>query len=287
MKKYILNSFLIILLTLTTTVSFAQEEEEKKKDKPVREPFAAATLIETQTTVVSNKSQLEYIIQHRMGSIDNGLEDLYGIYGASNIRMALKYGITDKLTVGVGTEKNNKLTDINGKYLVLEQTRKNTIPVSVAIHANMSVDSRDEEVFGANYKFTDRFSYFAQAIVGRKFTHNFSMQLAPSFSHFNAVEEEFQNDQIGVMAGGRYKFTETMAVIAEYHHPFNINPVRDYQNDIQPGLAFGLEVATITHAFQIFASNYQDIMAQKNYVMNTRKFDSEGICIGFNINVRF
>lgn len=289
MKKYFLNSFLILLLALTSTISFAQEEEqqEEKKDKPVREPFAAATIIENQTTIMTAEKRLELMIQHRMGSIDNGLEDLYGIYGASNIRMALKYGITEKITVGVGTEKNNKLTDINGKYLVLRQTRKNKIPVSVAVYANVSIDSRDEEFFGANYEFTDRLSYFAQAIIGRKFTDRLSFQVAPSFSHFNSVDRDYHNDKIGVMAGGRFKFTETMAVIGEYHHPFSIISQQDYQEDIEAGAAFGLEIATITHAFQVFVSNYNEIVAQKNYVMNTRKLDSEGICIGFNVNVRF
>jgi len=288
MKKYVLKSLLILLLALINTVSFAQEEqEEKKQDKPVREPFAAATIIENQTTIMTAENRLELMIQHRMGSIDNGLEDLYGIYGASNIRMGLKYGITEKITVGIGTEKNNKLTDLNAKYLVLRQTRKNAIPVSVAVYGNISYDSRDEEVFGTDYEFMDRISYFGQVIVGRKFTDKLSMQLAPSFSHFNSVDREYQNDKIGLMAGGRFKFTETMAVIGEYHHPFSINETHDYQEDIQSGIAFGLEVATITHAFQVFVSNYNEIVAQKNYVMNTRKFDSEGICIGFNVNVRF
>jgi hypothetical protein len=288
MKKHILNSFLVLLLVLTSIVSFAQEEEEeKKKDKPVREPFSAATLIESQTTVTSRAKGLELIIHHRLGSIDNGISDLFGIYAASNIRLGLQYGVTEKLTVGIGTEKDNKLSDINGKYLILEQTRKGTIPVSVALHGNVSIDSRDEEVFGNDYEFIDRFSYFATAIVGRKFTDAFSLQFAPSYSHFNAVDTTYQNDKIGLMVGGRYKFTGTMAAMVEYHHPLAINPVRDYQAEIQPGIAFGLEIATITHAFQVFVSNYRGIMAQKNYVMNTRKFDSEGIVVGFNINVKF
>ncbi|MFC2151592.1 DUF5777 family beta-barrel protein [Bacteroidota bacterium] len=288
MRNYIQKAFILLLIALTCNFAFAQEEtEEKKKDKPVREPFAASTLIESQTTVGSAAKKLELIIHHRMGSVENGLSDIFGIYGASNIRMGLQYGITDKLTIGIGTEKNNKFNDLNAKYAVLEQTRTGSMPVSLSIHANITVDAKDEELFGTDYEFMDRFLYFAQAIVGRKFTDALSMQLAPSYSHFNSVDRKYQHDKVGVMLGGRYKFTETMSAIFEYHQPFDINPVHDYQEDIQPGAALGIEIATITHAFQVFASNYQDIMAQKNYGMNTRKFDGEGILIGFNITVKF
>jgi len=56
---------------------------------------------------------------------------------------------------------------------------------------------------------------------------------------------------------------------------------------IEPGAAIGFEIATATHAFQLFAGNYQHLVAQKNYVMNTNKFDTDGVVIGFNVNVRF
>lgn len=287
MKKYITKVFLTLLIALSCNLTFAQEETEQKADKPVRNPFEASTLIESQTIVGSSAKQLELIIQHRFGAMDNGFSDLFGIYAASNIRMGLQYGITDKLTVGIGTEKNNKFQDLNGKYLILEQTRSGSMPLSLSVHANVTLDARDEELFGATYEFIDRFSYFAQVIAARKFTDELSIQLSPSYSHFNSVDRKYHHDKIGLMFGGRYKFTSKMAAMFEYHQPFNINPYHDYQEKTQPGAAIGLEIGTSTHAFQIFASNYQGIMAQKNYVMNTNKFDSEGILIGFNITVRF
>ena len=287
MKKNIIKAFLIVLVAVFTNVAFAQEETEEKEAKPVRDPFNSSLLIDNQTVVTPYAKQLEFLIYHRMGSIDNGLTDLFGIYGVSNIKLALQYGITEKLMIGIGTEKNNKLNDLYAKYLIIEQTRTGSIPVSVSAFGNIAVDARDEEAFGANYEFTDRLSYFAQVIVSRKFSNDFSLLFAPSYSHFNSVKEEFQHDRIGTMLGGRYKFAELMGVIFEYHHPFNINPVRDYQNEINPGASLGLEIGTITHSFQIFASNYQDILPQKNYVFNTSEFDSESIIIGFNVNVKF
>lgn len=291
MKRYITRALFVLLTALSSTFGFAQEEEpaqqEEVIEKPVKNIFESTLLIESQTTTVCNAKQLELIIHHRMGNVSNGITDLFGIYAASNIRLGLQYGVTDKITIGIGTEKNNKFTDINGKYLALQQTKSGSMPVSVAVYANATIDTRDEEMLGANYEFLDRFSYFGQVIVSRKFTDDLSLQLSPSYSHFNAVDRKFQHDKIGLMFGGRYKFTETMAAIFEYHQPFSINTVHDYQEEIQPGGALGIEIGTSTHAFQVFATNYQDIMAQKNYGMNINKFDSKGILIGFNITVRF
>ena len=287
MKKYTFKFFITLLIAATSTIAFAQEETEKKVEKPVYMPWEASTLIESQTIIGSTAKSLELIIHHRFGGMDNGFTDLFGIYAASNIRMGLQYGITDKLTIGIGTEKANKLQDLNGKYAILQQTRSGSMPVSLSVHANVTVDTREDQFFGGNYEFTDRLSYFTQIIVSRKFTEALSVQLAPSYSHFNAVDSVYQNNKAGAMIGGRYKFTGTMSAMFEYHQPININSVRDYSYDIQPGIAFGLEISTPTHAFQVFATNYQGIMAQKNYVMNTNKFDSEGILLGFNIIVRF
>ncbi len=287
MKTYIIRIIPIILIISTFNFGFAQEETEKKEDKPVRNPFHASTLIESQTIIGSSAKELEMIIHHRFGSIDNGFSDLFGIYAASNIRLGLQYGITDKLTVGIGTEKNNKFNDLNAKYSIFQQTRTGSMPLALSVHVNFTIDSRDEELFGTDYEFIDRISYHAQIIVARKFTNSLSLQLAPSYSHFNAVDTMYHHDKIGLMFGGRFKFASKMGVIFEYHHPFRINPQHDYQEEIQPGAALGLEIGTTTHAFQIFATNYQHILAQKNYVMNTNKFDSEGILLGFNITVSF
>ncbi len=287
MKTYIIKLLLILLIISTCNFSFAQDETEKKEDKPVRNPFHATTLIESQTIIGSSAKELEMIIHHRFGSVENGFSDLFGIYAASNIRLGLQYGITDKLTVGIGTEKNNKFNDLNAKYAIFRQTRSGSMPLSLSVHVNFTIDSRDEELFGTNYEFIDRFSYHTQIIVARKFTNSLSLQLSPSYSHFNAVDTMYHHDKIGLMFGGRFKFATKMGVIFEYHHPFRINPQHDYQEEIQPGAALGLEIGTTTHAFQIFATNYQHILAQKNYVMNTNKFDGEGILLGFNITVSF
>ena len=50
-----------------------------------------------------------------------------------------------------------------------------------------------------------------------------------------------------------------------------------------PGISVGLEFATSAHAFQLFATNYNGLVSQKNIMFNGNDFLNGDILIGFNI----
>lgn len=287
MKKlyFLFSIFLAVLLVLPFSLK-AQDEPDKR---PVNESFSGSLLGDQQTIMTPYKGGLELIIHHRFGKINNGLEDFWGVYSASNIRLGLNYGITEKLMVGIGSEKNNKLNELMLKYAIFQQTRSGSMPVSLSYFVNMAVDARNEDAFGVNYSFTNRLSYFHQLIVARKFNDRLSVQVAPSYAHFNAVDSIWQNDYIGINAGARFIAFGNFAIIAEYDHAFSINAARDYQESPKPNLLFGFEVGTPTHSFQMFVSNYDKITPQKNLANNLNSFadGKDGILVGMNVIVRF
>jgi len=281
---------IILLITGLFFLFFASNllaQEEEVDTRPVRNPWNCTMLVDHQTVVSPSKGALEFIIHHRMGAINNGTTDLFGIYAASNIRLALQYGITDKLMVGFGTEKDNKMQEFFWKYAILQQTRSGNIPVSLSYYGNAVIDARDEVVFGQDYGFTDRMSYFTQLIVSRKWNKDFSTQIAAGYAHVNAVDSVWQNNAMAFSIGAKYDLFGAMSAIAEYDYSVSTKSRKHYQNDIEPNLALGFEIATSTHAFQLFVSNYKNIIAQKNHLYNMRALDSEGIGVGFNITVRF
>ncbi|MCF8236332.1 MAG: DUF5777 family beta-barrel protein [Bacteroidales bacterium] len=280
MKKFIL----FILITLMSTGAILAQEE-KKEDKPVRAPFESGILIDSRTVFNPVKKTLEFNIQHRFAQIED-FNNLYGIYGASNIRLALNYSVMDKLMIGFGTTKDQKLQDFQLKYVILEQTRENTIPVGLAFYGNMAIDGRNEDVFGLNYEFTNRFSYFAQLIISRKISYALSLQLAPSFSHVNAVLPGYEHDKIGISFNGRLRVSPQSSIIFNYDQPLEIEAI--YENK-EPALkpkanvALGWEISTSTHAFQIFISSARALVPQYNMMYNTNDFFDGGIFFGFNI----
>ena len=286
MKKYIIG-----LTALFVCISFANAQDaapEKKKDKPVRSPFESGILIDNQTSVIPTAKTLEMLIQHRFATMENGLSDFWGIYGlGTNIRMGFNYSILDNLMVGVGLTKKNMYTDLQVKWNVLQQTRNNTIPVAVTIYGNMAIDGRNDKVFGVDYKFTNRFSYFSQVIVGRKFCDWFTFQATGSFTHYNSVDSTMNHDVVGVGFNGRVKFSPQSAFIFQYDIPLKIQSISE-QRDFEvakPNFGIGYEVSTSTHAFQVFISTADGILQQDNYMYNTNDVANgfSDLMIGFTI----
>ncbi len=281
----------------------AQDEEtpkpKKKKDRPVTEMFGSGILIDEQTSVIAEKKTLEMMIQHRFGLIkDNGAKDLWGVYAPSaNTRMGLNYSITNNLMVGYGITRKNMYSDFQVKYNVLNQTRKNTIPLSVTLYGNMAIDGRNESVFTTStadsaYKFSNRLSYFAQVLVSRKFNDWFSFGINGSFTHYNSVKADTANikgmnhDVIGIGFMGRFKFSPQSSIVFHYSIPLELKNMSEntvVTNIPKSNFGIGYRVATATHSFEVFITASNGIIAQDNYMHNTSDWTDGEFRIGFNI----
>lgn len=277
---------MIISLLLPAMKSYCQEDTDDGK-LPVRSTFETTQLIDNPTVTGPFAKQLQLNIIHRFGVVKNGITDLFGLYAPSNIKMGLNYGITDRIMVGIGTTKNYKLQDLNWKVALLQQNRGGSVPVSVSYFGNFVIDASNKANFGEPSRFKEihRFSYLTQVIVARKFNEAISLQVAPTFIYYNAVDTTLKNINLGVSFGGRVKISDSKAIIFEYDQPLTSAKYSAY--NAKPNLGLGLEIGTATHAFQVFASTAQDIIPQHNFVYNQNDFTKGQIVLGFNITVRF
>ena len=134
---------LAFLLISAYMVSLSAQDETpaEQKSKPVRFTFGTSILIDNHTIATPYKGGIELEIHHRFSLIEN-YKNLFGIYGAANTRLGLNYGITDRIMLGVGTTKDYKLQDIQWKYLILQQTEDNKMPVSLSYYGNIVLDLR-------------------------------------------------------------------------------------------------------------------------------------------------
>ncbi len=277
MKNTIKLSLLILLSFGWSVAGFAQEAETPEKDtRPVRSPFESQYLLNNQTVITPTAKTLEYVIQHRFGKLNSESFDLLGLYAPSNIRMGINFSLTEDLVFGIGSTKNSKIQDVNVKYAILRQTRSGNIPVSMSVYANAAADAREKEFFPSA---TNRLSYFSQLIISRKFNHRLSLQVSPSFGHFNIVETDVKHDNIMVSVNGRYRIVNQTSIIFEYDHQLTdqtaISP--------KPNLGIGIEMSTSSHAFQIFVSSFDAIIPQRNMVYGVNDFTQKEMLIGFNI----
>jgi hypothetical protein len=271
-------------LVLLPALMFSQEKvKDSVKERPQRPAFESLTLIDNPTNVLFRKKTLEVQMQHRFGLVNGGTNDLAGFWAPSNIRMGLAYAVHDRLTIGFGTTKFDRLQDFNWKVGLLNQTRSDKMPVSVSYYGNFVIDARKK----GNGLFPTkqaRYSYFNQLIIARRFSSKFSMQVAPSVSHYNLVENRMRNDVVALAIGGRYKISDQTSILVDYSHPF-VHHLNDVEFDIdpKPGFSLGFEFATSAHAFQLFITNYNGIVPQKNYAKNVNDFFDGDFLFGFNI----
>ena len=296
--RHIIFSIIAALLLLGGVQVQAQDDtEEDSKPLPARKSFESAWIMDNQTDVVNSKGTLEMMIQHRFGTVENGSSDLWGVFAPGNIRLGFTYSFLDKLSVGFGAAKvnvANPVMDGNLKFKILQQTRGNEMPVNMTYYGNFAIDTRPEENFN---NFTGRLSYFHQLIISRRFNSKLSVQLTGNFSHFNAVDSLYSNDIFGVGLGARYKISPQSAITLDWVEPLvehDINSVSDpaLQRNAGPNrnVAVGIEIATSSHAFQVFFTTYRDNLMQYNLHYNTNAWstDVDGqnklrFLLGFNI----
>jgi len=249
---------------------------------PVKGTFKALHLINAQTVESPAKKDLNFIIMHRFGKINDGAYEFFGLDNAS-IRLALDYGITDKLGIGIGRSSFEKTFDGYIKYRLLEQTSgKKSFPVTISLLGAINHLTLKDTIYVSA---KDKTTYVSQILIARKFSSSFSLQLSPTYIHYNRYPElNSAKEVFSAMIGGRYKFTKRMAVTAEYNYliPGMLDDV-----DLKNSFSLGYEIETGGHVFQLVFTNSQG-MIESQYIAKTKGSWGNGdIFFGFNISRNF
>ncbi len=272
------------------------------RPRPVKNTFESSQLIDAQTVMVPVKGTLEADIQHRFGSVQNGYQDLWGIYGSADIRFGFLYTPIDNLEIGFGIAKVNMLWDGSAKYSILKQTMDEKYPVSLTYYGNIAVKTvanPDNALFTYN---SERWSFFNEVMIARKFNDKISAQIGFTMSHQNSVPgyytksdttnvifKEQKFNMYAISFCGRYKLTQGTSFIFDYEQPLTAYA----KGNPHPNFAFGFEFNTSGHTFQLFAGNYTLLNPQQNSMYNTNnpfgytdngtKVPGGEFNIGFNI----
>jgi len=261
-----------------------------KKKSYVKNTFDGNYIIDNQTVMVPIKGTFEFDIQHRFGTVNNGFTDLFGLFAGATMKLGFSYTPVTNLQVGFDATNENMLVDWNLKYAILKQTKTNSMPVSITFYGNAAMDTRKKDATTVFVTTADRFSYFYQIIIARKFSDKVSIQVSPSVSHFNDLlgyldvngnpKPIFKNDNFSVSASGKFQIAEGFSLIANYDQPLTQNPA----NNPHPNLSMGIEMRTSGHDFEIFFGNYSSLLPQNNALYNQNDFKKGQFLIGFNIS---
>jgi len=245
--------------------------------------FKATHIINTQTIESPAKYNLDFVIQHRFGQLNSGSYNFFGLDNAT-LRLGLDYGITDDLDVGIGRSSYLKTFDGYLKYKLLKQTESGSMPLSVSILGSVT-DYTQTELSETYLNTKYRTAYAAELLIARKVTSTLSLQVTPTWLHYNLVPTvDDKNDVFAVGLGGRMKITKRMSINAEY----DVVPKNQVvSTTVHNSLSLGWDIETGGHVFQLVFSNSQSMLETQYLTQTTGTWGKGDIYFGFNISRDF
>ncbi|MFH6602862.1 DUF5777 family beta-barrel protein [Maribacter algicola] len=287
MKNYL---FLFIIVSVLPFKNLAQdlesilEEEASDTTLTVSGTFNGTRLLNGHSVETRKTGVLEFLISHRFGRINSGFDQLFGL-DDSNIRFGFEYALNDRLTLAVGRSSFEKTFDIYGKYRLLQQkSGENPFPFGMTLFGSTTAKTIKDYLPENKPTFSERLTYTGQILVARKFGPNVSLQLMPTFIHFNTVSENNDpHDMVALGIGTRIKISQRVSINGEYY--YNLNPFESI--DVKNSIAFGVDIETGGHIFQLVFTNAVS-MIEKGFIAETNGgFFNGDIHFGFNISRAF
>lgn len=243
--------------------------------------FKGTRVINTQSVENPHKNVLQFMIQHRFGTINKGPYEFFGLDQAT-MRLGFDYGINDYLAIGIGRSTTEKTLDGNVKWKILRQcTGKKKIPITLVYNAGMYVNGlKYQDPTRVNY-FSSKVSYMHQIIIGRKFNDKTSLQISPMLIHKNLVATAADyNDNFAFEFGGRQKISKRISINLDYVYFYDRNSANNYTNS----LSMGVDIETGGHVFQLQATNSRAMFERGFVTETTGKWSKGDIYFGFNIS---
>jgi len=276
---------LLLLFVFTFTSSlFAQDDlfsllGDGNSDTEVHATFKGTRVINGQSIELPAKNVLQFVIEHRFGTINSGAYELWGI-DQSTMRMSLDYGVCEGFAVGVARNSFQKTFEASAKAKLLKQKVADGSPVSITTYHAAFINSLHWLNPERENHLSSRLSYAHQFMIARKFNRSLSIQITPSYIHRNLVETEaMNNDYIALGFGGRYKLSKRVSINAEYFYQLD-RPDEDFTNS----LSLGVDIETGGHVFQLHLTNSQGMFERAFIGETTGRWSQGDIYFGFNIS---
>ena len=245
--------------------------------------FKATQIINTPTIEAPAKKNLQFLIMHRFGKLSDGAYELFGLDNAE-IRFGLDYGITNRLSIGIGRSSVDKTYDANFKLKILRQTA-GKIPLSISLYELLTYGTFPKKSDKAFLTPRFRTAYTSQLLIARKFSNQFSLQISPSIIHYNMVPAARDKNTLFAMGvGGRMKITKRMSINGEYNY---LPSDQMTSINVYKSLSLGMDIETGGHVFQFVFTNSRGMIGPHFISRTAGQWNNGDIYFGFNISRNF
>lgn len=302
-----MKKIFILLAVFFSQMAIAQDdllgELEKEDSAVVKENITTATfkstrVINMHSVEMTGLHNMQFMIIHHFGALWDNNENfggnmgrLFGMNsGIANTYMSFDYTPAQFLNLGLAFAGNGALEGTAKFKLMRQQTGVKNYPVSIAWVSTMNYNT-SKKVTAPNGFEPNKFSFMNQLLIARKMSDKLSLQLNPSWVHFNVVPYGYNtsNEVFSIGFGGRFKLTDKEAFTFEYSRQLNMyEDVIDKTGEIvkySPDLiSLGFDWDTGGHVFQFFFSNSYFASNVFQLSTNTKKDNFGQWCMGFNLN---
>jgi len=310
MRRNKVYSLIVAFFFVLPSVGLAQddllqmlEDVEPPKQEKVTATFKTTRVINAHSIETVKAKTLDVRISHRFGNIystrndNDGPDSFFGFDNVADVRLAVEYGITDEVMIGIGRSQMNNLVDGLVKWRFYNQTTDNKRPLSLGFVGTMAINPSKKtafysgvkestvQTFGGPKRFFHRLSYTAQLIIARKFSPSISIELIPTYVHRNFVKDPLdENSMFALGVAGRFKVSKRVAIISDFFYVFSPYRYNQLGVPFYMPISIGVEVETGGHVFHIDVSNSRGIIANNFLVDSPDSWEYAEIKLGFNIS---
>ena len=278
LSRWLIGSLLFLVAGAGYHPAQAQMDRQRAAVQPDVELFWSPSVIVLPSTTSLSRGDLDFTIHHTFGPVSSGLQNLFGLDAAANIRFGLDYGVTDAIMVGLGRSRFKKTVDARIKARVLSRE-----DLQVSTYYNAAVETPED-----GRELADRMSYHAALIVARQMGDGFVLQVMPGFSRFVYAPDQAQptgdvwtslNNHWSVGSAARYELRSNVSLTGE------LVAVLGARSDETYNVAsVGVDIEAGGHVFQMFFSSSQWITPQHAVAWSRSPISDMDFGWGFNVH---
>lgn len=282
-NKHPLVALACLWLLINSHSLNAQTDLFKDSSSPVtekvRSTFKGTRIVSGHSVENVGRGILDFRISHRFGTLNSGSYNFFGLDNAYT-RLALDYGITDRLMVGISRGTYDKEFTALLKYKILQQsTGPSAMPITMSyVGTGMWRTIKNFDPTASAFK-TQNFFHSHQLLIARKFNDYTSLQLMPTMVYYSATPKPTDNKMMWSMGvAARQRVSKRVNLTGEYYYQFT--PFDGYTNS----MSFGVDIETGGHVFQLHLTNSYGTTERSFIHETTGKWGDGDIHFGFNIS---
>ena len=287
-----MRHFLILFSLFCSSCIQSQENWEFDKKENKVKLFLDTRAVNGHTVNTLEKKVLDFRITHRFGEIGTpqSYRTLFGFDNSTDIRIALEYGITDKIMTGIGRCKGAgpflEYWDSFLKYnFYTSENEKLKATASTKIFFTSMPSSNDLSSITHFAKASHRLSYHSELSLAYQAHKKVAIQMSPGLLYRNLTNFEDDNLSIDLATIAKIHLFKKVSLMLEHFWIINANDYRS--NKYTNPFGIGFEINTFAHVFQLNFMNSMGLGEGQFIPYTSKKWSKGEFRFGFTIARKF